>query len=696
MSLPIGSAQGIEITGGIAPGTVVGGRFVVERLARRDPLGGVLLARDEKTSKPIGLRVLEPALANDPALADAIKNEVKTAARAKHRALSGTYGVGTHGGTLFIACEWAQGSPLSELATQRGGKPLSVRGTYNIIAHVCKALGELHAVSFHGAMRPNVVMITKSGRVKITDLGLDLALIRTGRAGLLAPEDQAFLAPEIRAGYAADHRADIFGIGGLLYVLLTGRSPADAFIAPSQSHPDATPELDQILLRCLAGDPAQRFTSTQEIVSALLPLAAGAPDAPAGELGVEVEVDVDIAMSIAPPAPRGAAPLPPQPKVVLTNTATEDIGIDVAMSIEPPAPVRQPAPAVARISSPLDMVAPAPRPPAAPQPPQRMTPAGAPPVAPQRITPPGAPPAPVAAAAPVAVTVDFGDAVAKLTENDAPRWMVNKSGMDHGPFAARELIKHIIEGEMAENSTLFNMDTGDRKPLNEWPELQPFLEQYKLRKEEKAHAVALEKSTKTERRGNVFKVLFFAGSIGVALLAGGGYLMSRQAAEKRAAAANIDLAEMFESGAVKIKGTAGILQHVGRPGGGKRSGGGSSSSGSSPGGMSYEDAMNQAVELGDATRGGGERQLTSADVQGVMDKKLNSLFSCVSEELRRGGKLGTVRIDLAIMGPGNVAGASINTGSAAFKSCISGKVRAIKFPSFPAPRMGARYAFDVN
>ena len=696
MSAPIGSAQDIEITGGISPGTVVGGRFVVERLARRDPLGGVLLARDEKTNKPIGLRVLAPELASDPALADAIRNEVKTAARAKHRALSGTYGVGTHAGTLFIACEWAQGSPLSELAAQRSGKPLSVRGTYNIIAHVCKALGELHTVSLHGAIRPSVVMITKSGRVKITDLGLDLALVRTGRAGLLTPQDQAFIAPEIRAGYAVDSRADIFGIGGLLYVLLTGRSPSDAFIPPSQSHPDATPELDQVLLRCLAGDPAQRFSSTHEIVSALLPLAAGSPDAPPGEFGVEVEMDVDIAISIAPPAPTaGGQPMRAQPAVVFTSMPShDDGGIDVNVSIAPPAAAARPAAPAGRIS-PLDM-APLVAAPARPPAPQRLTPVGAPPPAAQRITPPGAPPAPAPVAPPIAVQVDFGDAVAKLTENDAPRWMVNKNGMDHGPFAARELIKHIVEGEMAENSTLFNMDTGDRKPLNEWPELQPFLEQFKLRKDEKAHADALKKSTTIERRGNVAKVMIFAGSIGVALLIGGGYLMSRQAAEKRAASANVDLAEMFESGAVKIKGTAGILQHVGRSGGGKRSGS-SSGGGTNPGGFSsYEDAMNQAVALGDATKGGGERQLTSSDVQGVMDRKLNSLFSCVSEELRRGGKLGSVRIDLAIMGSGQVAGASINTGSGAFKGCISGKVRAIKFPSFPAPRMGARYAFDVN
>jgi hypothetical protein len=273
--------------------------------------------------------------------------------------------------------------------------------------------------------------------------------------------------------------------------------------------------------------------------------------------------------------------------------------------------------------------------------------------------------------------------------------MVVKNGLDHGPFTARELIKFIVEGEFTEQNVLFNMDSGEKKPLTEWAELAPFIEQYKLRKDEADHAKALEKSTKIERRGNVAKAMIFAGSLGVVLLVAGGYLMSRQAAKKREQDANVDLAAMFESGAVKVKGTAGILKHVGRPGGGKRSGGGTSS-GSSGGGLSYEDAMNQAVELGDATKGGGERQLTSADVQGVMDRRLNSLFSCVSEELRRGGRLGTVQIDIAIMGSGQVAGTSVNTGSGAFKSCIGGKVRSIKFPDFPAPRMGARYAFDVN
>jgi hypothetical protein len=102
------------------------------------------------------------------------------------------------------------------------------------------------------------------------------------------------------------------------------------------------------------------------------------------------------------------------------------------------------------------------------------------------------------------------------------------------------------------------------------------------------------------------------------------------------------------------------------------------------------------MELGDATKGGGERQLRTADIEAVMNRKLNTLFGCVSSELRAGAHLGTVQIDMAILGSGQVAGASINTGSGSFKKCIAAKVRQISFPSFPAPRMGARYSFGVD
>jgi hypothetical protein len=293
--------------------------------------------------------------------------------------------------------------------------------------------------------------------------------------------------------------------------------------------------------------------------------------------------------------------------------------------------------------------------------------------------------------------VDINNLLKKITENDAARWMVAKDMLDHGPFSGRELVQLIVEGEVLEEHNLLNMDTGERKKVGEFDEFTEFIEQQKIRKSEREFQQALERTSKAEKRSNVAKFVILAAGIGVIALAGTGYLLTRQAA-KEEEAADVELATLFETGQVKITGTAGILKYKPRRGGrGRKASSRRGSSRSSGGGyMSYEDAMNQPVELGDVSKGGSEKQLTSRDVAGVMNRRLNSLFGCVGQELRRGGRLGTVRIDLAIAGSGAVQGASVHTGSAAFKSCIAGKVRRIRFPSFPAPRMGARYSFNVD
>ncbi len=652
MSRPAPLPSGLEAAASIAAGALVGGRFRIERSARADALGETLLARDEKTGKPIAVRILSATFAGDAATFEIIRSEVRAAAKLRHRSLLGTYGIGTHEGRCFIACEWVDGATLSEsiAAHGAGGAPISARAAYNVVAHLCKALAQVHTAICHGALRPGVVWISKSGRVKLGELGLGLALASSHKWQLLPAAEHAFLAPEARTTGSVSRASDVYGLGALLYALLTGRPPDEPRVPPSKSHPDATQELDAVVARCLASDPGARFGSVEQLMEALLPLLAATPEPDRLELGVDLEIDVDVALSLPPPA---AAPAP------ATAPAT---------AAAPAQPVRAPAPA---------------------------RPAAAPPFAPAR-DPLGQQAAPERRPPPPAPSADsqLSAAAAKLFENDAARWIAVKGGLDHGPFTARELVKLIVEGEVLEQHVLLNMRNGDSKPLGEWPEFSEFVEQYKLRKADADYAAALEKSTRVERHSNAAKFVILGSSLAVLVLAGGGYLMSRQAAQRRQAQQDVDLAEMLETGRVKISGTAGILRaRPARSGGSRRSAGGQHSSG---GFSSYDDAMNQAIDMGDATKGGGERQLRPADIEAVMNRRLNSLFGCVTQELRGGRHLGTVQIDMAIMGSGHVAGASISTGSAGFKRCIAAKVRQISFPSFPAPRMGARYSFGVN
>jgi hypothetical protein len=278
--------------------------------------------------------------------------------------------------------------------------------------------------------------------------------------------------------------------------------------------------------------------------------------------------------------------------------------------------------------------------------------------------------------------VDLKDVLAKITEDDAPRWMIVKNGMDHGPFSGRQLVNMIVQGEALKDHELLNTDTGVRDKLAEFIEFKDFVKQYELRKGEQERAAALQNAEKSEKRSTVFKLGVGLGALALIGLAGGIYAVSRSGAGNRASKdAELD---MYKRGEVEMSGSAGILP-MPKPGS-RRSGG--KSSGGSGGGLSYEDAMMQAVDIGGAGESGGEQQLNAGTVAGVMNKHLNQLYgACVH------GNPGKVVIDIAIAGSGNVLGASVNGGDSSLQRCVADQVRKIHFPSFSAPRMGARYSF---
>jgi eukaryotic-like serine/threonine-protein kinase len=279
--------------------------------------------------------------------------------------------------------------------------------------------------------------------------------------------------------------------------------------------------------------------------------------------------------------------------------------------------------------------------------------------------------------------IDLKDVLAKITEDDSPRWMMVKNGMDHGPFSGRQLVNMIVQGEALSSHELLNTDTGKRGKVSEFEEFQEFLAQYELRRSEAEKVAALAHVETKEKHSARFKILFGAIGVGVIGLCAGIYALSLSGVG-RSGKGDAEL-DMYRRGEVAIEGSAGILP-VPRGGGGgtRRSGGGGG-----PGGMSYEEAMMQAVDLGSA-HSGGEQQLKAATVAGVMNQHLNQFFkSCVR------GSVGKVTIDIAIAGSGQVQGVSVGAGDAGFQRCIAEQVRRIHFPSFSAPRMGARYSFGT-
>jgi hypothetical protein len=612
---------------------LVGGRFEIRARLSQDGFGDVLAAVDHKTGKAVSLRPLAPQ-------AEAAARQVlKALGSFNHANVVPSYGVvSSENGTPYVVQGPLSGQHLAGFVAARtkSGQPLSLHGAYNVVAHVCNALTAVHASGPHGAVRPAAVWMHEDGRVQLADLLVARALLARGGTAGMPAQEAAYLAPELKAGGPPTLASDVFGLGALLYTLLTGRSPTDEFALPSQVHPEASPALDQELFRALAPDPTARHPSADVFRASLLALVGNAPAEAAADFGHEIEVEVNLSLRpAAPPAGQAVQVQIPKAPKALELGAPPEIGSRVSI---------------------YDNF---------------------------RVSVVDAEEAAAARDRRSLAEVDLKDALAKVTEDDAPRWMVVKNGMDHGPFSGRQLVNMIVQGEALREHELLNSDTGRRGKIGEFPEFQDFLAQYELVRAERERASALKSAETKDKRSTVFKAGMGLAALAVVGLAGGLYAFTRgDAGESDRDDAALD---MYKRGQLEISGSAGILP---RPtGGARRSGGGGGGGGG--GGMSYEDAMMQAVDIGSAG-GGGEQTLSAGTVAGVVNKNLNQLYgACVR------GSVGKVKIDIAIAGSGQVLGVTVNAGDAGFQRCVADQVRKIRFPSFPAPRMGARYSFDT-
>jgi len=611
--MPEGIASTRPEPSGLHPGAVVGGRFEVIDQIDEDPQAVVWSAKDQQTNRAILVRVIRPELVS-PEAAPEFREACRTAATLSHRNIARVFGVGrTPRGEHFIAGEWIDGTRLSDFIQERDreGDPISLRGIYNVVAHLCSALSYAHEKGPHGTLRPSIVWVTRGGRVKVHDFGVGQVLLGSAGSDAFKSADHACLAPEVKRGEPARPQSDVFGIGAILYELLTTRSPGSDFVAPSHVRDDIPPEMDGILFQCLAPDPQDRFDSPESVRNALLPFVTEANSLPPpADAGAGVDIDLG---SVLPPA-----------------------DLEIAMfSLVPQAPLAPPPPPKRGLMSMIN----------------------------------------------------------QLSSDTKQRWMVAQDKMDHGPFNARELIERLNIGGFSGDDQTFNTDTGERKPLREWPEFREFILQREHQDTTVAEQAARMNAHRAEKRSSAMKWLITASLIGLVVISVGGFLLSRSSDIREAASTELD--DLFKLGKITT-GEAGLLPD--RPVKRRKRGSSAAPAAKRSGGVfSYDEAMSQAIEIGDASQGGGEGRLTGGQVASVMNRNLNRFYGkCVVPEVKSGGKPGNVKVDLAIAGNGSVMGATVHSGSAGFQGCMGQQIKSVRFPTFGAPRMGARYSFTVN
>jgi eukaryotic-like serine/threonine-protein kinase len=250
---------------------------------------GFIAAPLEDRSRLLEICLLLDELAAMDKITDLLAQEVNNVKTLAHPALLQVHDVGSAEGRRFWVREYVGGQALGIVARRhaeaRGELPIAM--ALHIVARVCEALATGHEHGLvHGSLDPLGILVTYDGQVKLRDFGLEERLLSLASAlgwyGILRGK-RFYWAPEQVRAQPSDHRADLYIIGMILYKLLTGRRVFEAdsefgilekakdheIERPSLYRKEISPELEALLLSCLARHPADRVQTAGALAEAL-------------------------------------------------------------------------------------------------------------------------------------------------------------------------------------------------------------------------------------------------------------------------------------------------------------------------------------------------------------------------------------------------------------------------------------------
>jgi beta-lactam-binding protein with PASTA domain/predicted Ser/Thr protein kinase len=294
-------------------GTVFDGRYRIVRKLGVGGMANVYLAEDQELGRRVAIKILDDRHAADDSFIERFRREAKNAAGLSHPNIVSIYDRGEAEGTYYIAMEFLDGRSLKELIVGRGPAPVKIAIDYT--RQILAAVGFAHRHGIvHRDIKPHNVLVGHEGRLKVTDFGI----ARSGASqmtevGSIIGTAQ-YLSPEQARGAPVDQTSDLYSVGVVLYEMLTGQVPftgdtpleiamkhlSEVPAPPSELRPEVPHNLDSVVLRALAKDPAERYQNADEMDADLARVAQGLPVDPETETAATAVLSGSGVMAAAP------------------------------------------------------------------------------------------------------------------------------------------------------------------------------------------------------------------------------------------------------------------------------------------------------------------------------------------------------------------------------------------------------------
>ncbi len=266
-----------------AIGSTLAGRFELIEFLGSGAYGTVFKVYDRILKTHCCAKLLNPQASARPENRERFRREILLARRIAHRNCCQIFDLGIDGGVYYILMEFVDGRDVLSILEQK--RVIAIRDALSIVYQVCSGLRATHeAKVIHRDIKPQNIMVTRQGIVKIMDYGIAKSPdLRTMTAQGIAVGTPSYMSPEQCQGHPADPRSDIYSLGIVLFYMLAGRQPFRADTIPeligmhismpaplpSSVNPKIPTEVDKLVQRCLTKKPEERFQSAVDVRRAI-------------------------------------------------------------------------------------------------------------------------------------------------------------------------------------------------------------------------------------------------------------------------------------------------------------------------------------------------------------------------------------------------------------------------------------------